>query len=74
MIQENTDILRRLKGSKAFFRSGTTEDRKTFIACQCPRAGGTLPRKASSGINHDAGTAFAAQCVITTPPVTAYQG
>lgn len=74
MIQENTDILRKLKGSKAFFRSGTIEDRKTFIACQCPRAGGTLPREASLGINHDAGTTFAAKYVITTLAVTAYQG
>ena len=74
LIQENTDILRKLKGFKVFFHSGTVEDRKTFLTCQCPSAGGTLPRKASLGINHDAGIVFAARCVITTPPTTTYQG
>lgn len=31
MIQENIDILRKFKGSKVFFHSGTIENRKALI-------------------------------------------
>jgi hypothetical protein len=39
MAQDNTDILRKFKGSKVFFHSGTIENRKPSIMCPCPAAG-----------------------------------
>lgn len=60
MVQENTDILRKFKGSEVFFHLGTIENRKTLIICQCPPASGTLPRKVCFRINHTLGTAFLA--------------
>lgn len=67
MIQENTDNLRKFKGCKVFFHSGTIENRKTLITCQCPTAGGTLPRKVSVGINHNLGIVFSSPMCQNNP-------